>query len=253
MKQLPEFKIRCSSLGKIMAGVSRTGLTDKQKEELATLLAKIKLTEKQAIRRDELIEKRDSKPTLSAGAKTEVEKLVNAWYLNYSKAQLFSSKQTEKGNLSEESAIKFLGEYMFDEFEKNELYFSNEFIHGTPDIIKNKTIRDIKCPWSKQTMPLTKKDAYNVDYEWQMRGYMWLTESNEAFIHYVLMDTPKHLIYDEDVSLHEMSDIADERRVFTIKFNRNTELEEAIKNQVLLCNDYTQEYYQTIINDSKYI
>lgn len=248
-----DLKIRCSSIGKIMAGVSRNGITEKQKEELDGLLSRVKLTEKQAIRRNELIEKRDAKPTLSAGAKTEVEKLVKAEYLLYKGAQLFSSKETEKGNLCEQEAIDLLSEFYFDTFEKNEEYFSNEFIMGTPDIHKNKTIRDTKCPWSKLTMPLTKKDAYNVDYEWQMRGYMWLTESDEAFVHYVLVNTPEHLIKGEDLLLHKVDSLPLEKRIFTIKFNRDLELEKMIENQVKLCRAYAKEYLEVIKNDAKYI
>ena len=243
-------KIRCSSLGSIMAGTKRVGLTEKQAETLNNLLTKIKLTEKQAELRDELIAKRDAKPTLSAGAKTTVEKIVRAQYLGYSNAQLFSSKETEKGNLVEQSAIDYISDFYINEFEKNLMYFENDYITGNPDIYKERSIIDIKCPWSKATMPLTLEEGQNDDYEWQVRGYMWLTDSDVASIQYVLMNTPEELCKYEDPLLHNVDDLPPHKRLLSILYFRDKEKEELIKNQVILCQEYAKEYLDKIITNS---
>ena len=66
---------RCSSLSQITSMGRGTQITDKQRAELAQLLDKVKLTEKQATRRDELQAKLEAKPELSRGAKTYLESL----------------------------------------------------------------------------------------------------------------------------------------------------------------------------------
>jgi hypothetical protein len=237
-----DLKIRCSSLGKIMTGTQRVGLTPKQEQTLTELLNKIKLTDKQAIERDRLIEKRDAKPSLSVGAKTYVRSLVKAKYLEYDKAQLFSSKETEKGNTVESDAIALLSDFYLTEYKKNEEYYENDFIHGNPDIVHMGTIRDTKCPWSKATFPITEEEAYNSDYEWQVRGYMWLTNSNIATIDYVLMTTPEDLRKYEAKELHEVDHLPLEKRVFTLTYYRDRELEDLIRQQVELCRREAIEY-----------
>lgn len=59
---MKELKIRASQLGKLMATDSKTSITEKQLVTLNGLLAKIKLTEKQAELRDTLLLKRDAEP-----------------------------------------------------------------------------------------------------------------------------------------------------------------------------------------------
>jgi len=65
---------RASELGHIMADERSAVITPTQLKELNVLLEKIKLTDKQAVRRDELIAKRDAPPVLSQGAKTYIQK-----------------------------------------------------------------------------------------------------------------------------------------------------------------------------------
>lgn len=242
-------KIRCSSIGKIMTGATQVGLTAKQEETLAGLLAKIKLTERQAEERDRLIAKRDAKPELSVGAKTYVESLVKANYLMYEGAQLFSSKETQKGLMVEDAAISFLSDFYFDEYKKNDEYFSNEYIHGTPDIVHNKIIKDVKCPWSKATFPITLKDAINTDYEWQVRGYMWLTNSDMATIEYTLMDTPEELCKYEDPLLHQVYYLPAEKRVFQVVYLHDQEKQDMIKTQVEMCQQYAKDFYDLITDN----
>ena len=50
-------RIRCSELGLIMSDDSRTTITTKQLERLQELESKIKLTEKQALERNTLLDR----------------------------------------------------------------------------------------------------------------------------------------------------------------------------------------------------
>jgi hypothetical protein len=132
-------------------------------------------------------------------------------------------------------------------YKKNQRSFKNEFITGTPDIITSEKIIDIKCSWSKKTFPIFENEAYNVAYEWQMRGYMALTEIEEAEVIYCLVDTPDDLIGFEPLDLHKMEDLPLNLRFTSIKFKRNLELEEQIYKMVEVARAYASEYENKII------
>ena len=68
-------RLRASSCSALFTG--RDGLTEKQEETLNILKSKITLTEKQAIQRDDLIEKRDAPVELPEGAKTLIEQSID--------------------------------------------------------------------------------------------------------------------------------------------------------------------------------
>ena len=68
---MENLKFRCSSLSDIANG--KSGITENQQKTLNELLVKIKLTEKQAEYRDELIAKRDAPVTLSQTGISAVE------------------------------------------------------------------------------------------------------------------------------------------------------------------------------------
>jgi len=61
-----------------------------------------------------------------------------------------SNKYTEKGIQMEDKAIEYLSKLNSDFYLKNEESFENDFLTGTPDIILNDTIIDIKCSWEFQ-------------------------------------------------------------------------------------------------------
>jgi hypothetical protein len=100
-------RLRASSSYPLFTG--ETGLTAKQQQTLDSLLAKIKLTDKQAITRDELIVKRDAPYQLSAGARTLVEKAIEQDIWGYSPS--FFSKETTKGNMVEDESILLLSKW----------------------------------------------------------------------------------------------------------------------------------------------
>jgi uncharacterized protein YciU (UPF0263 family) len=240
---MKNLKFRCSSLSEI-ANV-KIGLTDKQDQELETLKAKEKLTAIQSNKLKELEEKKTKAPDLTAGGKTFVESLVKQKIYKYE--DFFTSKYTDKGTRQEETAIDLLNLFRETNYQKNSIHFKNDFITGTPDIITSEKIIDIKCSWSKKTFPIFENEAYNVAYEWQMRGYMALTEIEEAEVIYCLVDTPDDLIGFEPLDLHKMEDIPLNLRFTSIKFKRNLELEKQIYKMVEVARAYASEYENKII------
>jgi len=193
---MAELKIRASQLGRIMSDDAKNKISDKQLLTLEGLLSKIKLTEKQAELRDVLLLKRDAKPELSTGAKTYIKEL---WLEdNYGIKQEINSKYLTKGNDVEDLSIQLV-ETMLDQenLYKNDEYFENDYVKGTPDVITDTCVIDVKSSWSAATFPFFDEKLSNKNYEWQLKSYMWLTNLHESYLSYCLVPTPEVLILDE--------------------------------------------------------
>lgn len=271
------YLFRCSELGHITSTGRGVVLTDNQRKELDDLLAKVKLTEKQAIRRDELIAKRDAPPQLSEGAKTHLKQRFLE--IITGRVKYVETKYTEKGTLMEYAAIKLANKVLgwdLDEDYINTLEFckkrrNNDFITGEMDLDNFGILADVKCPWNIHTFPFFDANIPTMDYYWQLQGYMMLTGHTEAQLVYVLVDTPEHLINDEirrrewkkgyiempDSEQEEIrnelvfSDIPNEMRVKRWYVHRNEESIEQIKQAVILARKYFRELvlqFETMYN-----
>lgn len=261
---IKEFKIRCSAISKIMAG--EVGLTDIQLARLFELMQRREgngkpLTGNMNNELDKLIYKKDN-PELPQGAKT----YCKTWL----KQSLFNRKQewkaivVDKGLCCELDGIKFISEmFSFDDFEKNDEFFENEFMEGSPDIFHNNIVRDTKLSWDLFTFPMFDDDLPNDDYWWQLQGYMILTGYTKASLDYVLIDTPMPLIlldlkklyfqsggvaedwtpekYEYLYQNYRFDDIPKEQRLKSFKFNIENGIEEKIKERVSLCRVYINQ------------
>lgn len=99
------------------------------------------------------------------------------------------NKYVERGTLSEDFAIDRAIEWLDLPFVvKNEKFFEDDFFTGTPDLIVNDVIYDIKCSWNCFTFPIFETELPNKDYEIQMQVYMHLTGCKKAVVTYVLLD-----------------------------------------------------------------
>lgn len=250
---MENLKFRCSSLSDIANG--KQGLTSVQERDLNDLLSKVKLTEKQAEKRDELIAKRDAPVTLTQTGVSKVETIVKQMIYGY-ELQL-DNKYVNKGIRMEEQAIRFLSMATDKYYEKNEKFFQNDFICGTPDIIDGNKIIDIKCSWSKATFPLFPEEAHNVTYEYQMRGYMMLTGCESAEVIYCLMSTPLDLIsslknngertFYEPMDLHDMEDLDIRLRLTKVTYYRDLEIEKQIIEKCKVAKEYANEFYNKVL------
>lgn len=185
-----KFKIRASQISKIM-GKAKTGdLTPKQYEMLDTLDAKDILTPKQEETRHKLILKRDTPPELPEGAKEYCKQWVKTEIYGKKLADV-QTKYTRKGNMVEDESILFA---YGPKVKKNEEWFENEYITGTPDIIKENIV-DVKNSWSHEQFPLFTTELPEKAYSYQLLGYMDLTKKHATGqVTYTLMDTPHELI-----------------------------------------------------------
>ncbi len=248
--------LRASSYGKICSE-SSYGLTAKQQETLNGLLEKIKLTEKQAETRDDLITKRDKPFELSKGAKSYVMELVDQAVYKYKTE--FWSKETAKGNMVEQDSIDLFNSLMFTSYEKSILELEDDFGNGHPDIVcyTEKKVIDIKSPWSKKTFPKTEEQAKNMDYVWQVKRYLMLLGGvrggwKKGEIAYCLVDTPDELIPDwESPLLHEMSDIDDALKVTIYPIELTLEDEKFMRAAGEAALKFAEEYKNVLLNKNK--
>jgi hypothetical protein len=202
-----KFKIRASAVGKIMTN-------SKKKGEL-------------------------SKTTLS---------YVDEWLKSkiYGVNKDISSKYTEKGHRCEDNAIDFVSDQFGEFMIKNEEYFQNDFLTGTPDIITKDEIIDIKNSWDCFTFPLFEKELPNKDYYYQLQAYMYLTGKRKAKVVYVLMDTPEDLLgYYNKVVSYQNIDSKYRIKVFEVEYSE--EVIKAIRERV----NEIQEYINKLLNKVK--
>jgi len=125
------------------------------------------------------------------------ETQVKEWLIDeiFERRKTFSNKFTKKGDLSENGSINFISEQLgFEGLTKNEDFFSNDFMHGTPDVITNDVVIDVKNSWDCYTFPFFEKQIPNMDYYWQAQVYMEIVGIDKYLLIYVLSDTPQFLI-----------------------------------------------------------
>ena len=160
---------------------------------------------------------------LSKTAKSYLEQLAKEELLGVRSE--FSSKYTDKGNLVEDDAIDLVEKVKCEGFflYKNEEHFSNDYVTGTPDVLTNDLLIDVKSSWNVDTFPMFDKELKNKDYYYQLQTYMWLTGRIESHLCYCLVDTPKFIIKAEVRKLYKprYSDI--KAIILKHKFNADTE------------------------------
>lgn len=219
--QFEPFKIRCSQIGKIMTAP------------------------------------REKKNLISKTTQSFLELWIKEQV--YQRQKEFSSKYTEKGIEMEDKSIEFLSQHLdIGMIFKNEKHYSDESISGTPDIVLNDCVIDVKNSWDCFTFPLLETEVPNDDYYWQLQGYMALTNKPNAKLVYTLMDSPQRLIDDEirrqswkmgfiDIPIEFeqeiyrrmlYDDVPDSLKIKVFDIPRNDEDIAKIYSQVEVCRQY---------------
>lgn len=251
-------KFRASACAPLFTG--EDGLTDKQEEKLAQLLAKEKRTALQEQEVLDLIAKRDAEPELPKGAKTYIEGLVDQYVYKYEDS--IDNKYVRKGLAVEDSddeninksAIKIASRVIFAEYSKSVSYLKKGHFHGHPDIEddEEKMIVDIKSSWSKKTFPKRPEDGHDSTYEWQGKLYCYMKGWSKFRLCYVLMSTPEELVPEnENDSLHYCDDLPLNLRVTYLDYELTDKDIEKIERREQAAVKYAKEYYNFLINKNK--
>ena len=121
---------------------------------------------------------------------------LKEWYLQelYGIENEIDSKYLKKGIELEDEAINAVIEWLNLPFVlKNEESFEDDVFTGTPDLILEDEVIDIKCSWDVFTFPILESEIPTADYFYQLQVYMHLTGKRKARLVYVLLDTPASL------------------------------------------------------------
>jgi len=157
-----------------------------------------------------------------------------------------NSKYITKGLAQEQDSINLLNLVRLEDYKKNEERVENEWLSGCCDIITETSVIDIKTSWSLDTFPATNYELKDLsDYEWQGRAYMWLYDMPSFELCYVMVSTaPENLGEYENGALHYVEHIAPEKRITSITFARDKEIEIQMAERLILAT----EFYNEVIN-----
>jgi hypothetical protein len=202
---------------------------------------------------------------LSQTAKTYIQEL--ALENLYGIRKEFNSRYTDKGNLVEDESIQLAASVLDLEFVfKNEEYFSNDYIKGTPDVVGSNFILDVKSSWTGSTFPFFETECPNKDYYYQLMAYLWLTGKDTAILAYCLVNTPEDIVLDEirraswikkelEISeateaevrrQHEFDHIPNERRVKAFLIEKDEQVIEQMKDKIEQAREYYNQIIQTL-------
>jgi hypothetical protein len=186
-------------------------------------------------------------------------------YNEYGRRKDFSSKEMRKGIECEEDSIRLVNSVLGVFMTKNEEQFENEYITGTPDCLLSEAVVDVKTSWDLWTFT---EAELSKAYEWQLRGYMYLTGRKIGYIAYCLVDTPEHFVQDElrsmswregfiddthpeyikasDGIIRNMSfgDIPANRRVKFFRVDHSDDMIEAMIERIGNCRSYYKSLFE---------
>jgi len=122
----------------------------------------------------------------------------------FGRSKTISSAAMKKGTAVETDSLELLQTVTGEVYFKNQKTIENEYLIGTPDVIdkKNSKVVDIKSSWDIWTYSKVAQASALKDYAWQLKGYMWLTDTRSAQLVYALVNTPEFII---DNELYKMS------------------------------------------------
>jgi hypothetical protein len=184
---------------------------------------------------------------LSETAKSYIKTKAKEDYFGYSTH--LQTKPMLKGTDWEEESIALVNQVKGTFYVKNKERFENEFLTGEPDIILDNSIIDIKTSWSLDTWPATPEEGINAQYEWQIRGYLWLLDKPVGYLIYCMIDTDDVLLGDWDNKfIHKVSHIDPAKRITVLEYQRNTINEEMMVEKLTAATEYYNEYTNQLNN-----
>jgi len=161
-----------------------------------------------------------------------------------------NSKYITKGLAQEQDSINLLNLVRLEDYKKNEERVENEWLSGCCDIITDTSIIDIKTSWSLDTFPATTYELKDLsDYEWQGRAYMWLYDMPSFELCYVMVSTAPELLGEyENGAVHYVDHIAPEKRITSITFERDKEIEIQMAERLILATEFYNEVLTQLKN-----
>src|SRR5690606_5995419 len=119
---------------------------------------------------------------------------------------------------------------------KNEESFEDEYFTGTPDLILEDEVIDIKCSWDAFTFPLFDTELPEKDYFYQMQVYLHLTGRKKGRVVYLLLNTPEEISPYE--VKHDYNSIDKKYRIKAFDVVHDSEIIETLQNRILDIRNY---------------
>lgn len=160
------------------------------------------------------------------------------------------NKYVLKGIEQEQDSIDLLNGVRFQNYVKNEQRAENEYLTGCCDIITEDSIIDIKSSWSLETFPATTFELNDLSqYEWQGRAYMYLYDRPRFELCYVMVSTHPELLSQYDpIDIHEVDHIDPAKRITSITFERDAEIEIRMQEQLLAASLFYEQVLTQLQN-----
>lgn len=246
------FKIRASGSGQIMTSPQGKSVSEKIKDLQDNILnAELRISEAKNKEAKTFVELRNVKIPEYKKAISELEPLIDLPNLSdtaktfvydwlkesiYGVKKEIKSKYLTKGLWYENEAIDKAIQWLDLSFVlKNELFFEDDYFTGTPDLISEDRIYDIKCSWDCFTFPLFETEIPTKDYFYQLQVYMHLTGKRNATLVYVLLNTPEEMHWEAQ---HNYDEMDKKYRIKTFDIVYQPEVIEDLQNRVLKIREF---------------
>lgn len=196
--------------------------------------------------------------TLSKGTKTYLKEIYIKEVFGREKPEI-GTGATKKGTMVESDSLDLVQNVIGQTYFKNNKHLENDFIKGTPDVICEDKIIDIKSNWDIWTFAAVDYKKARSDYYYQVFGYMWLAEKSKGELSYCLVNTPEQLIERELYKLsftipglleggietenelrknYIYDDIDQKLRLKTFSFDFMQDEIDQLKSRIILARDY---------------
>ena len=172
----------------------------------------------------------------------------------YGRRKPVSTGPMKKGTIVETNSMELYQKVTNLTHFKNNDHLENEFVTGTPDIIGDEFVKDIKSSWDLWTFTSVNKKSATSNYYYQILTYMWLTGKKKGSLNYALVNTPETIIHSEFSKLawslgdeeaekitrlnHIFDDIPEEKRLKQYFFDYSQTDIDAVKKRIEECRNY---------------
>ena len=190
---------------------------------------------------------RSKTDVLSQTAKSYINQIAKQDFYGYESPII--NRYLDKGTNQELESIQLLNAVRFEDFHKNSVRKTNDFMTGECDIVTVSSIIDIKTSWSLDTFPELPEDIDSNQYEWQGRAYMYLYDKPEFELVYCMVSTwDEFLTQYDDKTLHKVDHIDPAKRITSMLFERDMELEQQMIERCQVATEYYIERISKLNN-----
>lgn len=112
----------------------------------------------------------------------------------YGRKKDLTNKYIEKGLACEEDSLTLYSRVTKTFYKKNKQVFENDYLIGTPDVLTEDDVIEIKTSWDIFTFHNVLHKPINKNYFWQVQAYMELTERKRAKLVYCLVDATPAMV-----------------------------------------------------------